>query len=215
MASSPLVLANDLAGHLRNWLSRQGYRTAPANLYAAEGFEGESADAAAVYNGEGITFGPSRRAALESLAGRYGKRGRMSYEENLALEGLVHELVHSRMGDGYNAWYDAASPATIDREETSTYQAVDDLMPALRKQLFGHGGPVEPKPGQMVFSPPYLEERRDYRQRSVFGSGSRRHQDRQARLWRRTYANADETTRDAMDAQALRARLAWGKRTGR
>ena len=192
------MLANDFGGHLTNWLNRQAYMMPAPPTFS---FDYEQSGATSTHD-RGIRFNPSWRGHVNSLASRYGKRGRLQPGHMEALEKILHEMLHQPLVHREPGWYNAATPDQRLWEEAAAEQASQDLLPAAAKQLFGyHYQPARAK-NAFQSTHPELRDRakreRAYRQWSTISTGSKTYQDRAARLARRKFLNASTADRAQM-----------------
>lgn len=232
-------LPNDLGGHLANWLRRVGYNVqTPKEVVFVDDFgdftttipgEDEPSSAndprvGALSGAMGVHIGPSWQPSVSRLAQLYGDRNRPMDQADLdAVDLLNHELIHQlRVKDG--GWAPGYTTDDLLWEEAAAQQAADDLRAAVAKQMFGHTYkkprmPKWPDRHEDVRRAQSNPDRRDrqiaYRQLSVFGSGAGKYTDRDARLWRRKFANVGGDERARMIQEATNRRLEWGKKTGR
>jgi hypothetical protein len=204
----------ELVGHASNWLQRQGFDVGHPTLTLTHGTADTvvADDAGKRWTAVGFAVAsavPGRvifsddRTAIRSLADRYGHRGRLTPAQVDAARVLLHEELHqlgTRSG---------ASEADRSLEEGAVEQVARDLLPRFTAELFGHR--LHPKDEPRSFD----AEARHVQVLSVFGSGASRWTRRAAVAWRADLIRAGAGERRAMVAAALRARDAWGARTGR
>jgi hypothetical protein len=207
---------NELAAHTRNWLTQVGFPV--RDFSVAYGDVPNMPDA---YAQAGVVgFGPAGRPGIESLAARYGTRGRLDQGQVRAARQLLHEGLHQMQwgrnphsGQADGQVHDPGS-GPLSWEEGAAEAVARDLLPIYTARLYGHRMPParvreERDPGD------YPHQVKAVRQLSVFGSGAGKWNTRPARVWRRQFLHAEPAVRDQMREQAMAARAEWARRTGR
>lgn len=207
---------NDFAGHVRNWLAHVGF---PVRDYTVSYADVPNMPNA--YSQPGVVgFGPQGRPGIESLAARYGKRGRLNRRQIESARQVLHEGLHqmqwgrnphSGQADG-QVHNPGAGP--LFWEEGAAEAVARDLLPIFTAKLFGHKLPPAREREQHNVGE-YPHQVRALRQLSVFGSGASKWNKRTARVWRRQFLHADPDARQQMVDRAHAARVEWGRRTGR
>lgn len=210
------VPVNELAGHVRNWLAQVGF---PVRDYTVSYADVPNMPDAYAQAGV-VGFGPRGRPGIESLAARYGRRGRLNPQQIGAGRQILHEGLHqmqwgrnpnSGQADG-QVYNPGGGP--LFWEEGAAEAVARDLLPIFTAKLFGYKLPPAlvreaRDPGE------YPHQVKAVRQLSVFGSGASKWNKRPARVWRRQFLHADQTARQQMIDRANVARAEWGRRTGR
>lgn len=207
---------NNLAGHVRNWLAQVGFPVRDFRVSYDDVINMPDAYAQAGVVG----FGLRGRPGIESLAARYGRRGRLDPQQIEASRQVLHEGVH-QMQWGRNSYSGQADGQVYDPssgplmwEEAAAEAVARDLLPIFTAKMFGHKLPPAQvrearDPGE------YPHQVKALRQLSVFGSGAGKWNQRPARVWRRQFLHAEPVVRDRMREKAIAARVEWGRRTGR
>ena len=204
-AAPPPVV--NLAGHMRNWLTRNGMpvRDFSTSFGVPDGASGRSAAGHAL-PGQ-VFIGPRSQRDVQSVAARYGKRGPLTSAQLEALRVMMHEGIHQMRygrGEGVAGRY----------EEAATEAMTQDLLPIFTRKMYGHriAGAGD---RFMDVGTDYEGDVKNLRQLSVFGSGSKKFTDYGARAWRRNFTHATDEERERLSAIAAQARVAWGQRNGR
>ena len=187
---------------MQNWLARVGFPVRESTFtYGTPG------DVTSPYHGYALPgqvfINPSQQKGLDSVAARWGQRGRLTPQQVESLRLLMHENLHQmRYGRG------TENP---DRwEEAATEAAAQDLLPIFTAKMYGMklgSAPLR----EFTDGVDYADQTRNLRQLSVFGSGAKTYTDRPARVWRRTFQHGDTATRDRMANEAMAARVRRGK----
>jgi len=207
---------NDLAANVRNWLAQVGFPVRDFRVSYEDVINMPDA-----YSQAGVVgFGPRGRPGIESLAARYGRRGRLNQQQVGAARQMLHEGLHQMQwgrnpysGQAAGQVYDPAS-GPISWEEGATEAVARDLLPVFTAKMFGSKLPSA-KLREARDLGEYPQQVKALRQLSVFGSGAGKWNQRPARVWRRQFLHAEPAMRDQMREKAMSARTEWGKRTGR
>lgn len=207
--------AADFGQHVFNFLTQNGYPVAPytTGVKPYPDPPGVTTNAVAFATPGEVNWTPQYVAALESLAKRLGKRGRLRPGQLGTASNALHEGIHQmRYGrtPSVNSG-DRNTPGTgAYWEEAATDAAAADLLPIFAAKMFGHRVPsLDDAPLA------YGDHVTNLRQLSVFGSGAKNYKGYKARVWRRQFSHADAETRQRMADEAMQKRIVWGQRTGR
>lgn len=194
---------------MQNWLARVGFPVRDFTVDYGNFDHGGLAAPGKITINEAALRGP-----LEQVAGRLGKRGRLSFDQTTALGTMMHEALHQmrygRTPEFYDGHQNMGSPGWY--EEGAAEAITQDLLPIFTAKMYGHrlNGP-----GRFPNQTAYPGAVNNVRQLSTFGSGAKKFTDRKARVWRRTFLHSDADERQRMIQSATSARAEWGKRTGR
>ena len=202
-----------LAGHVRNWLTRNGFPVRDFNVVPREGL------ASSGYASPGsVSFTGAVGDDLAAVAGRYGTRGRLNNRDVEALRVLMHEGLHQMQFGRNPEGYDGPNGQNGYWEEAATESVTQDLLPIFARQLYGdaslarrRGTAEQNSRDGETYAPGVMR----LRQLSTFGSGAKNFRKRPARVWRRQFHHAAPEARQAMIDAATAKRVAWGQRTGR
>lgn len=206
MALSPAAIT--FGGHVQNFLGQHGYPVLPYTSHVEAPRTPGSTHVAWAHPGR-VNWAPDYVAALEKVANRWGKRGRLTPKQvdtvRVALHEGIHQMRYGRTPGVFEG--DATKPGTgAYYEEASTEAAARDLLPIFTAKMFGHR-----IPNADAVTGDYQTETQNFRHLSVFGSGAKNYKQQKARAWRRTFNHADAATRQQMAEAAMKARIASGK----
>lgn len=211
--SPPPAHVQQFAGHVFNWLSRNGFPVRPYTV--RNGADIRAGAQAYAYPGK-IVFGSEAVPKIDAAASRWGRRGRMSEQEVKGASVMLHEALHQmRFGRTpfHNGNDDIGTP--IGYEEASTEAVTRDLLPIFLAKMYGYRMPKEKTGPFAGHEGAYSRHVKNIRQMSVFGSGAGKWNDYKARVWRRKFHHATPEDREKMAQAALAQRAEWGRRTGR
>jgi hypothetical protein len=185
---------------MQNWLARVGFPVRESTF--AYDMPVNAGHAGYAFPGQ-VFINPNRRKQLDSVAARWGKRGRLAPEQLESLRILMHENLHQmRYGRG------TSSPDQW--EEGATEAATQDLLPIFAAKMYGMKMGSAPL-REFTDGMDYTDQTRNLRQLSRFGSGAADYTKRPARVWRRTFLHGDTATRQRMADEAMAARVKWGE----
>lgn len=190
---------------MRNWLSRNGMPVRDFNTSYGVPQGGETMQANGYAIPGQVFIDPRAQGRMNSVAARYGTRGRLTQAQIEALGTMMHEGIH-QMRYGRS---DGTNPGPF--EEGATEAVAQDLLPIFVRQMYGHRMPGAVKRDQ-TWGLAYEGDVKNLRQLSVFGSGAKKFSDHAARAWRRNFSHATLEERERLAGLAMQARIAWGQR---